>query len=79
MLLRPENKQDGEIVALKKDMSQARSRDGKAGDGKKSDDLDEKEKASLAELDRRIGELEDLIGSSSIALDEVLILRWFRS
>ncbi|KAL5485118.1 hypothetical protein ACEPAI_7760 [Sanghuangporus weigelae] len=70
VLLKPENKQDGEIVELKRDLSRARSRDAKAGEGKKSEETDEKEKATLAELDGRIGELEDLIGSSSIALDE---------
>ena len=31
------------------------------------------EKGSLTELDRRLGELEDLIGSSSVALDEVCV------
>ena len=32
---------------------------------------DEDEQVVMAELDRRVGELENLIGSSSIALDEV--------
>lgn len=32
---------------------------------------DEDEQVVMAEMDRRVGELETLIGSSSIALDEV--------
>ena len=39
--------------------------------GKPEDAKEEEEMTVLADLDRRIGELEDLVGSSSVALDEV--------
>ncbi|EJD02790.1 uncharacterized protein FOMMEDRAFT_140646 [Fomitiporia mediterranea MF3/22] len=63
-------RQEKEVSEIKREISRARSVDCKAGDGKKVDIEDETEKAALAELDRRVGELEELIGSSSIALDE---------
>ena len=34
---------------------------------------EKEENHELAELDSRVGELEDLIGSSSVALDEVCL------
>lgn len=64
-------KLDAEVAQLKNELSRTRSVDAKAGEGKKSDVKEEDEKSDLAELDRRVGELENLIGSSSIALDEV--------
>ena len=39
--------------------------------GGKQVEKDSEGKSSLTELDRRLGELEELIGSSSVALDEV--------
>lgn len=65
-------KQDGELGELKRELSRVRSAiDAKPGGEEKTGDVeDDKEKAALAELDRRVSELEELIGSSSIALDE---------
>lgn len=71
--------QDKEVGELKRDLSRARSKDatrskdvepGESKDKTEAKD-DEEDSAALAELDRRVGELEDLIGSSSVALDEV--------
>ncbi|KAH8119348.1 hypothetical protein DFH11DRAFT_440558 [Phellopilus nigrolimitatus] len=59
--------EDGkEAEEFKKEMSRARSKDTRGGK-----DRGEAKDEDLGELDRRVGELEDLIGSSSVALDEV--------
>jgi len=42
-----------------------------SSEGAASTAKDDDEQVVMTELDRRVGELEDLIGSSSIALDEV--------
>ncbi|KAI5123992.1 hypothetical protein M0805_006403 [Coniferiporia weirii] len=66
--------QEKEVGELKRDLSAARSKDAKVEEGKekKADTKEDEEDDSttLAELDRRVGGLEDLIGSSSVALDE---------
>lgn len=46
----------------------------KEGQEGKQTEKDAEAKGTLAELDHRLGELEELIGSSSVALDEVCIL-----
>ena len=49
---------------FRREVSEVRKKDARKGHG-------EDESLALAELDHRVGELEQLIGSSSIALDEV--------
>ncbi|THH07761.1 hypothetical protein EW145_g3162 [Phellinidium pouzarii] len=69
---------DKEVEGLKRDLNRARSKDAaqskdvEPGEGKDKTEAkdDEEDNVALAELDRRVGELEDLIGSSSVALDE---------
>lgn len=56
---------DGEVQKLKRDVSTARS----AVQDKSS--KEEEGPVNLVELDRRLNELEGLIGSSSISVDEV--------
>lgn len=62
--------QESEVQRVKRDVSRARSK-AIEGKEKKESKGGEEESANLVELDRRISELEGLIGSSSVALDEV--------
>lgn len=58
--------QDSEIQKVKRGASTAAEHKEK----KEDEEADEESDTNLIELDRRISELEGLIGSSSIALDE---------
>lgn len=62
-----------ETESIKKDQNEPLGKEGKIVEGKTRFEgaKDEEESTALSELDHRVGELEDLIGSSSVALDEV--------
>jgi nuclear migration protein JNM1 len=53
--------------------SQARASDGGDAGDSKPNEAKEDGSGTLTTLDRRVGELEELLGSSSIALDDVCI------
>ena len=59
-----------DVDELKRDLSRAKTAE-KGGEIKEKQEKEENHE--LAELDSRVGELEDLIGSSSVALDEVCL------
>ena len=59
-----------DVDELKRDLSRAKTAE-KGGEVKEKQEKEENHE--LAELDSRVGELEDLIGSSSVALDEVCL------
>lgn len=67
-----------ETESIKKDQNEPLGKEGKVVEGKTRFEgaKDEEESTALSELDHRVGELEDLIGSSSVALDEVSYREW---
>ena len=66
MIMEDESKGD----SLEK-RNEAESNSASVSKAKEAEKRDEEDDKLLADLDKRVGELEDLIGSSSIALDEV--------
>ena len=60
-----------ETILRREGMESVQLLDGKATKDGNDNETKEDDSAGLAVLDKRVGELEELIGSSSVALDEV--------